>query len=71
MPEWKNRVEKCPVRNIIFCVKHKNCHFLQNKPVGSEIDQKCKNWKNGCFATAIWTSRTVVTKLRMLPPDAT
>jgi len=33
---------------------------LQNKPVGSEIDRKCKNWKNRCFATAIWTSRTVV-----------
>ena len=69
--KMKNRVEKCPVRNIIFCVKHKNCHFLQNKPVGSEIGQKCKNRKNACFATAIWTSRTVVTKLRMLPPDAT
>jgi hypothetical protein len=71
MPKWKNRVEKCPVRNIIFCVKHKKWHFLQNKPVGSEISQKCKNRKNRCFATAIWTSRTVVTKLRMLPPDAT
>jgi hypothetical protein len=20
MPKWKNKVEKCPVRNIIFCV---------------------------------------------------
>jgi hypothetical protein len=51
--KMKNKVEKSPVRNIIFCVKHKNCCFLQNKPVGSEIGQKCKNRKNGCFATAI------------------
>jgi hypothetical protein len=71
MPKWKNKVEKCPVRNIIFVCNTKNRHFLQNKPVGSEIVQKCKNWKNCCFATAIWTSRTVVTKLRMLQPDAT
>ena len=71
MPKWKNKVEKCPVRNINFVWNTKNCHFLQNKPVGSEIGQKCKNRKNACFATAIWTSRTVVTKLRMLPPDAT
>jgi hypothetical protein len=71
MPKWKNKVEKCPVRNIIFVYNTKKCHFLQNKPVGSEIGQKCKNRKNACFATAIWTSRTVVTKLRMLQPDAT
>jgi hypothetical protein len=30
----------CPQYKIF--VKHKNCHFLQNKPVGSEIGQKCK-----------------------------
>jgi len=71
MPKWKNKVEKCPVRNIIFVYNTKNRHFLQNKPVGSEIGQKCKNRKNRCFATAIWTSRTVVTKLRKLQPDAT
>jgi hypothetical protein len=71
MPKWKNKVEKSPVRNINFVWNTKKWHFLQNKPVGSEIVQKCKNRKNRCFATAIWTSRTVVTKLRMLPPDAT
>jgi hypothetical protein len=71
MPKWKNKIEKCPVRNIKFLWNTKNCHFLQNKPVGSEIGQKCKNRKNRCFATAIWTSRTVVTKLRKLHPDAT
>jgi hypothetical protein len=41
----------CPQYKIF--VKHKNCCFLQNKPVGSEIGQKCKNRKNACFATAI------------------
>jgi hypothetical protein len=49
----KNKVEKCPVRNIKFLCDTKNCYFLQNKPVGSEIGQKCKNRKNRCFATAI------------------
>jgi hypothetical protein len=51
--KMKNKVEKCPVRNINFVCNTKNCHFLQNKPVGSEIGQKCKNRKNACFATAI------------------
>jgi hypothetical protein len=49
MPKWKNRVEKSPVRNIIFVCNTKKWHFLQNKPVGSEIVQKCKNRKKWLF----------------------